>query len=136
MLPLRDDIKPLLRTPIARLQLHRNQIFAEISRGRIYEETLAGRRLDGGGGESACGGIVADVSFSSGGRIENTAGASDVGDVAGVERVGEWLGGGQGWEEKFGVWVWSWEGGGEGEEGESEKLGAHDSYWWSRFEAR
>ena len=129
MLPRCNNIKTLLRAPITRLQCHRDQVLAEISRGGIHEQTLAGGRLDRGGGEGARGGIVARVGFGSGFWIEDTAGAGDIedaGGVSGVERMGEGLG----------LWAWGWEGGGKGEEGESENLGAHYCCWWGRSGVR
>lgn len=76
MLASSNNIKLLIRAPIASFELNRNQVLAEIASEWIDEEALTVSRFEGGSGESSSGCAVANIGCGGGLGIESTAGAS------------------------------------------------------------
>lgn len=96
MLALGNDIEPLVRTPVAGLELHGNQVLPEIAAGGVDGEAVPRSGFYGSGGEGALGGGVARVGFGGGGGVEGAACAGDGGAVAEGGAVGAGEDGGAG----------------------------------------
>lgn len=81
MLAYGDDVELLVRTPIARLGLHRDQILTEVASSRIDGETAPISRFERDSREGTGGGAVALLGLGCSLGIEETACASDLGTI-------------------------------------------------------